>query len=471
MKNFFLKNIHFFLVTIIFAVPTLGKTVVINVDWAKTQPTETSYSFSDLDIAVRSALDNDEQIILEFTNNPKWMFIKTIPTITDVEVERAVPNLTLYSAFIQTVMKRYKGKIDYYLLWKRPTASNLLANNSQVYAMFSAGIKAIKAEGGKVLLPEPGNTNIVWINNYLKNPSYAQPDGIYLYPFDTQSVDDFGTKIYNLQTKILKDKKMNIFVDFIYLSETNEELFKQTLYALDFDDDGNAIIPGDRVKEVDITSPAITSELSKYDYSDIDDILSIDSELSGNEQGEKITPLKGFYGGEYYYLNSTTLGKLCATRPNLNVPERNNPFIYFDIPDKFMFFNTENQKIRIDLTFLGSMYSTLDGFNILYDSQSGIKSTNNWIWIDQGRNEKYTYSLVLDDASFASSYGYDFGINAGASPNSLYLVNVVVTKLNPDGTEILPPKKDETESVTIEENEQSVTEEITTNLKQEILLF
>ena len=417
---------------ILFNFSLTAKTVVTPVNWGEIQPTETEYLFSDLDAKIRGALANKDLVMLQFEGTPKWLCEKTIPNITPEEVSRAKPPIDEYAAFALRVARRYKGKIEGYLLWKNPAPNNLLATDTEIYAMFDAGIKAIQEAGEKAILPDPGNVNIVWIYNYFLK-LHTHPNGIFLYPTLMQSPDEFGLRLHNLYTKIIKTKNIDIYADFNFISDADSKRKYKDIIDI------NKLnpLPGKDIEtsnsDIIYINPKLVGTFKTY--SPTLTMNKVESNFGPEHEASKIEPLKELPGGSYFFLNSVSYGKLLITRPNSRDQSKNNPFLYFDVPNDFIFFNVEGMKLKITLTFLGTSTEGVDGFNLHYDSTTGLKSSADWIWISKGRQEKFTYSIVLDDAAFASSYGYDFRINAGASPSAIYLVDVTVTKLNSDGTE------------------------------------
>jgi len=419
--------------TMLAFMPLLSKTTIIPVSWSEIQPKETELSFYNLDAKVKAATANGDLILLQFESSPMWLY-KNIPNITAEEVLRAKPPTAAYATFVEHVAKRYKGTVEGYLLWKIPSSNNLLATDTEIYTMFAAGIKAIQGVGAKAIIPEPGNANIVWIYNYFIKQN-VQPNGIFLYPTEMQSTDEFGLRLYNLYAKIIKNKKIDIYADFRFISDDLKREYMNIVDVNQLD----VVLLEENETPLPISSDIIYIDqkmiptFAKYLPSITPD--KAESNFGPDYEAGKITPLKNFPSGAYLFINSSVLGKILITRPNGRDQSKNNPYIYFDVPNDFIFFNTDGEKLKITLTVLGSPNENSDGFNLYYDSMSGMKNSPGWTWVEKGRSEKFSYSIILDDAAFASGYGYDFRINTGTSPSPLYLTDVTITKLNADGTE------------------------------------
>jgi hypothetical protein len=66
------------------------------------------------------------------------------------------------------------------------------------------------------------------------------------------------------------------------------------------------------------------------------------------------------------------------------------------------------------------------GFNLWYESTTGLRSTGSWYTIP-GNDQWYTQTWKLTDAQFVGKWGYHFNLN-GDSPRPYYLRSVTVTK-------------------------------------------
>jgi hypothetical protein len=119
------------------------------------------------------------------------------------------------------------------------------------------------------------------------------------------------------------------------------------------------------------------------------------------------------------------------------------PWIYFDLPDGFLFFNREATPVRVTVHVLGASDPRKTGFSLYYDSLEGKRNAP-WQWIDVGPSTVFTYSLVLNDALFATDEGYDIRLDMGGSKEGIRLVDFIVEKLTPtplasQGDEPHPP--------------------------------
>ena len=105
-----------------------------------------------------------------------------------------------------------------------------------------------------------------------------------------------------------------------------------------------------------------------------------------------------------------------------------NPWIYFDVDDRWLYFARGKTPVAITVECEGSYLGEQKlGFNILYDSTTGYRFSP-WQWVEAGPGW-HTYRLRLDDVSFANRSGYDFRINVKGSKQDLWVAAVRVEKL------------------------------------------
>lgn len=105
-----------------------------------------------------------------------------------------------------------------------------------------------------------------------------------------------------------------------------------------------------------------------------------------------------------------------------------SPWIHVDVPDGFLFFNTQRIPLEVTIDVFGVTQAQRTGFNLYYDAQQDMRYTP-WQWIDVGPDKVYSYTFKLTDALFANRAGYDFRINMGGSVEEIRVVDIRVKKL------------------------------------------
>jgi hypothetical protein len=105
-----------------------------------------------------------------------------------------------------------------------------------------------------------------------------------------------------------------------------------------------------------------------------------------------------------------------------------NPWFYFDVDDRFLFYTKGEFPIAITVECIGASAPEFAGFNIYYDAGARQKFSS-WQWIAPGVENLYSYRVVLPDAWLANKEGYDFRINVKGSKEDVFITKVMVEML------------------------------------------
>jgi hypothetical protein len=97
----------------------------------------------------------------------------------------------------------------------------------------------------------------------------------------------------------------------------------------------------------------------------------------------------------------------------------------FTVDPGFMSYTTE--PITVTVVVRRNAANDNAGFNLWYESTSGLRSTGSWYTIP-GNDQWYTKTWTLPDAQFVGKWGYNFALNSD-SPMQYYLRSVTVSKL------------------------------------------
>ena len=110
--------------------------------------------------------------------------------------------------------------------------------------------------------------------------------------------------------------------------------------------------------------------------------------------------------------------------------EMDNPWIYFDVADCWLYFNRGATRVAITVECQGCpMGAEKLGLNIMYDAVDGYRFTR-WQWVDPGYGW-HRYRFDLADVNFANRGGYDFRINAKGSKRDAFVTAVTVERVPP----------------------------------------
>lgn len=114
-------------------------------------------------------------------------------------------------------------------------------------------------------------------------------------------------------------------------------------------------------------------------------------------------------------------------------PGAGKPFIFVDVADSYMYFargaavtvNVEVHRTKAENSIFGARTG---GFNLQYDSTTGLKFTN-WQEVETGTGWA-TYTFKIPDASFANRDGFDFKINTLGSKQDLVFSSITLQRDN-----------------------------------------
>ena len=107
--------------------------------------------------------------------------------------------------------------------------------------------------------------------------------------------------------------------------------------------------------------------------------------------------------------------------------ELDNPWLYFDVDDRWLYFGQGKTPVAITIECDGSYLGAERlGFNIWYDSTTGYRFSP-WQWVAAGSGWK-RYRVELTDANFSDRNGYDFRINIKGSKQDIWISSVTVER-------------------------------------------
>jgi hypothetical protein len=116
--------------------------------------------------------------------------------------------------------------------------------------------------------------------------------------------------------------------------------------------------------------------------------------------------------------------------------EFDNPWLFIDVDDSWLFYDRGKSEVTAIVECFGSYLGAEKlGFNIMYDTVAGYRSTP-WQWVEPGY-AWYRYRIPLPNSSFANREGWDLRINAKGSLQDMWIKSVVLEKRM--SMEPLPP--------------------------------
>jgi len=89
-------------------------------------------------------------------------------------------------------------------------------------------------------------------------------------------------------------------------------------------------------------------------------------------------------------------------------------FVYFHVDDTFLYYVDGRAKVEIAVEVWGPKAPQQLGFNIVYDSMTGYRSTP-WQWVER-KDGWVTYTFHLTDANFSAPWGVGLCDQRGGQP-------------------------------------------------------
>jgi len=502
--------------------------VQIRADWPRIQPNADTWNFAWLDALITKAQARDLAVVLVFGPAPRWT-ASYLKDPAPEEIERARPDITPYERYVTAVTKRYAGRVRYYQLWERPIVANLLATAAESRKLYRAAARAVHRVDPtlRVIAAEPGDVQLGWINDYLREANgLERPDILLLSAVTERSTPEaLARRMEMLRERVLTEPAPVLWASVTAATEQEwcwsamVTLLMQNVttllpqptaayrdicaqpallgelqslamlqgqrylgwqrvgtaligafgkdepqYAVILPDEppvaGAALrlVPSAAPVDGGIAVPAKSVEVSKLSGTteriDVDEEMdyrlssrpiimtgvllqpaagppprkstpitcgSVGIDPSGADR-DAVRPLRDLPGGKYG--QEKYQGKIEIIR-TLRDKE---PWIHLDVPDDFIFYNSERQAVEVTISVRGSREPEKAGFLLYYDAVGGM-AYSNWQWIDVGPFNKYSYTFRLDNALFAGSEGYDLRLDMGGSEEDIRLVDVAVRKI------------------------------------------
>lgn len=111
--------------------------------------------------------------------------------------------------------------------------------------------------------------------------------------------------------------------------------------------------------------------------------------------------------------------------PSVDLDTQNEPFVYGDVDDRYIFFNQGESKILVTVTAAAAEQGKKAGFNIMYDSPRGYVFSH---WVSVSPGGWANYKIELNDANFANKGGFDFRLSDIGSDQDVYVSRICVQK-------------------------------------------
>lgn len=268
--------------------------VRLRADWARIQPTATTWDFAALDAVVAQAKAHKLDVVLVCGPAPAWA-VTYLGNPTPDELPRACPDITAYRAFLTALVRRYSPEVRYYQVWHRPSPDVLLAMMDDVHALFRAATDAIHRADprAQVIVPEAGDLDLCWISRYLSTAiGTERPDIVVLCPTRVAlQPNDFFWRIQVLRRRVLTADAPQLWAD-LPLCAPSSVRWTPAVAAM-LDDIATLLFHGERNTTDWLADPTLPNELRALGTAQ-------DMEFDG-----VFYPATGVRAGQFHHATST----------------------------------------------------------------------------------------------------------------------------------------------------------------------
>jgi len=159
------------------------------VSWNKLQPKPGAFVFDKLDRDVQLASEHNVRVLLTLGISPTWASSEPENLNSSRTPGGCAPpkNLADWHNYVETVARRYKGRIEAYEIWNEPNLPKYFCGSvAEMVNLAREAYKTIKAQDPAALVVAPpgtGRDGIRWLSDYLKagGGEFSDVIGFHLY--------------------------------------------------------------------------------------------------------------------------------------------------------------------------------------------------------------------------------------------------------------------------------------------------
>ena len=175
--------------------------------WYEVEPSRGKWEFSKLDGLVALAQKNHVDVILPLALTPRWASARPNEICTYTRGCAAEPtSIADWTTYVQTIAKRYKGKIAYYEMWNEVNSTGTWTGSKQeIVALEKGAYQVIKAEDPSAKLISANVTGSYGLTYFedllvLGVDKYADIIGyhFYVYPDEPEAIGTLAGSIQKL---------------------------------------------------------------------------------------------------------------------------------------------------------------------------------------------------------------------------------------------------------------------------------
>lgn len=432
-------------------------------EWERVQPKPGVFDWTYYDDLVAAAQAQHLDIVFVFGPMAQWASSAPATDSADVRACKMPKEWTHWQQYVTAAVCRYKGAVKHWQVWEAFDFKHFRSVSSQIEVLTCKTYQAVKAVDptAKVIFPEVGGIDPGWIASLQSKPIWKYFDILGLRPY-RQQPEATIVPLTVLQTEVMKASKLpanaqtntsksvakpvwilgeaqGLAVDESEIDNVAQQRLLQIALAAGVQriftpkpvvlatTDPNMSQP-----EMDLSCRQAASTYLQTPNlaSAVSGKVVFDMDATPVEMGLYNIPYRQWPGGRV--LESTEFEKKVLVTTSIlgsvvteEDRKKDNPWFYFDIDDRFLYYTKGTTPLVITITCRGTAKPAMCGFNIYYDAGARRKFSQ-WQWIDAGKDQWFTYRIVLTDAWFANKDGYDFRINTKGSKDPVYITRVEV---------------------------------------------
>jgi len=425
--------------------------VRLPLDWNRVQPVRGAFDWSAYDELAAAARARQMEVVFVLGPTAQWASRAPLSEPEKDRIWKMPRDWADWQEYVRAAVSHFRGRVRFWQIWEGFDFSHFRAPASQIAVLARLTHEAAKAADPdcSLLLPETGGIDLGWIDWLRTTETWKYFDVLALRPFEQEEPDSLLIPLAALQSEILTKgyaKKVWIVGRARGLSpgagngsEERVARFYSVAFACGVDRVFWPLLPSPgRLEKQQIAQSVSYREAALRMLEPVGEMRKavFGMNLSPRESGLYNARFRNWPGGR---LVERAIGERRALgtrmQASLLTPEereKDNPWFYFDVDDRFLFFTKGRVPIAITVECLGANAPKQAGFNIYYDAGARHRFSR-WQWIEPGEHQWFTYRIVLSDACFANKDGYDFRINAKGSKEDVYISRVEVEPLFPDG--------------------------------------
>ncbi len=420
--------------------------VSVLLDWNRVQPKKGAFYWRDYDELARVAKARGMEVVFVLGPTAEWASRAPAYEPREDRIWKMPKNWPDWQNYVGAAVAHFRGRVKYWQIWEGWDFQHFRAPASQVATLARIAYTAAKAANPDCLLilPEPGGIDLAWIDALRTTDTWKYTDILGLRPFASQEPDSLLLPLAVLQSEVLRKSPKPVWIvgrsqglaparaadtspSLARLERTAFSCGVQRVFSAGQKSTKGA---GGEVAPSGVVNRA--AALAQLPAADLPKRVVWDLNATAAEKGLYQARFRNWPGGKLLERDiggKRALGtQMQADLTSASARAKENPWIYFDVDDRFLFFSRGRNPIAITIECLGANGPKSAGFNIYYDAGSRQRFTS-WQWIDAGEKRWFTYRIVLPDAWLANKDGYDFRINAKGSKEDVYISRVEVEPL------------------------------------------